>query len=96
MSYIPQPSAVVAPERPHWSVRLLVAETWASLAITAMWIAVAITAVWGPDLVSHSASGATTTIPSGIAVAGFATLATWAVAKRAFPRASGSEDHPTR
>lgn len=95
MSSIPQPPTGVARERPQWSVRLLVAETWASLAITVMWIAVAITAVWGPDLVSHSDSGATTTIPSGIAVAGFATLATWVVAKRGFPRASGS-DHSTR
>ena len=37
---------------------------------------------WGPDFVSTTGSGTnTTTIPSGIAVALFATVGTWAVAK---------------
>ena len=58
---------------------------WASLAITAMWVVVAVSAVWGPDFVSTSGSGAsTTTIPSGIAVAVFASIGTWAVAKHGF------------
>jgi hypothetical protein len=60
---------------------------WASLAITAMWVVVAISAVWGPDFVSTSGSGTnSTTIPSGIAVAVFATIGTWVVAKYAFGR----------
>jgi hypothetical protein len=67
----------------QWLFDLLrVREMWASLAITAMWIAVACSAVWGPDFVSTTGSGTTTTtIPCGIAVAFFATIGTWAVAK---------------
>jgi hypothetical protein len=62
-------------------------EAWASLAITSMWIAVAATAVWGPDFVSTTGSGSSsTTIPSGIFVAIFAWLGTWVVAKWAFGR----------
>jgi hypothetical protein len=69
-----------------WS-DLIVRETWASLAITAMWTVVAISAVWGPDFVSTSGSGTTsTTIPSGIAVAVFATIGTWVVARYGFGR----------
>jgi hypothetical protein len=57
---------------------------WASLAIFAMWIAVSVTTVWGPDLVSTSAGNNSTVIPSGVAVAVFATIGSWAVAKHAF------------
>ena len=96
MSSIPQPPTGVARERPQWSLRLLVAETWASIAITVMWIAVSITAVWGPDLVSHDVSGSSTTIPSGVIVAAFATLGSWAVAKHGFARPSASEDGSRR
>jgi hypothetical protein len=64
-----------------WSA-LLVREMWASLAISAMWIAVAVSAVWGTDFVSTTGSGTnSTTIPSGIAVALFATIGSWAIAK---------------
>ena len=57
---------------------------WASLAIAVMWIAVAVSAVWGPDLVSYSSDTNSTTIPSGIAVAIFAAIGTWAIAKYGF------------
>jgi hypothetical protein len=61
---------------------LVVTETWAALAIAAMWLAVAVAAVWGPDFVSTNGSGTnSTTIPSGIVVALFASVGTWAVAK---------------
>lgn len=81
MSTISHPPTGVAPGTGHWA-RVLVTEAWASLAIFAMWVAVAISAVWGPDFVSTSGSGAsTTTIPSGIIVAMFATIGTWFVAK---------------
>ena len=85
MSTVSHPSTGAEPERRGWSGQLLVREMWASLAITAMWVVVAVSAVWGPDFVSTSGSGAsTTTIPSGIAVAVFASIGTWAVAKHGF------------
>ena len=81
MSTVSHPSGV-APEQRSWSDQLLVREMWASLAITVMWIVVAVSAVWGPDFVSTSGSGTnSTSIPSGIAVAVFATIGTWFVAK---------------
>ena len=87
MSTASHPSSHTAPEKRRWTVDLLVSEMWAALAITAMWVVVAISAVWGPDFVSTSGSGTTsTTIPSGIAVAVFATIGTWVVAKYAFGR----------
>jgi hypothetical protein len=68
-------------------------ETWASLAIAVMWLAVLADAVWGPDFVSTSGSGATTTtIPSAIFVALFAYLGTRIVARYGFSRDRGTED----
>ena len=90
MSTLSPESQRLSPETRLWS-QLLVPELWASLAIFAMWAAVAVTAVWGPDFVSTSGPGGTsTTIPSGIAVAVFASIGTWAVAKHGFGR-SGKE-----
>jgi hypothetical protein len=87
MSTASHPSSDIAPEKRRWTVDVLVPEMWASLAIAVMWVVVAITAVWGPDFVSTSGSGTTsTTIPSGIAVAVFATIGTWVVAKFGFGR----------
>ena len=60
---------------------LRIREMWASLAIGLMWVAVAVSAVWGPDLVSYSSDTSSTTVPSGIAVAMFASIGTWAMAK---------------
>jgi hypothetical protein len=63
----------------EWS-QLLVRELWASLAIGMIWLAVLFDAAFGPNIVSSSASGDTSTVPSSIAVAFFAFLATWVVA----------------
>jgi hypothetical protein len=83
MSTLSRPTAGTAPER-GWT-GLLVREVWASIAITAMWIAVSVTAVWGPDLLAYSSGGSDrAVIPSGIIVALFASLGTWAVAKYGF------------
>jgi hypothetical protein len=81
MSTVSQPSARSTSEH-SWPEALYVREMWASLAIAAMWIAVACSAVWGPEFVSTSGGGTnSTTIPSAIAVALFASIGTWAVAK---------------
>jgi hypothetical protein len=85
MSSLSHPPIEAAPDEHRWPDRFLVVEVWASLAITAMWIAVAVAAVWGPDFVSSSAPGAgSTTIPSGVVVAIFACIGSWAVAKHGF------------
>ena len=67
-------------ERP-WHQLVFVREMWASLAIVAMWLAVLFTAVFGPTIETHGAGGDFSNIPSAVAVALFASLATWAVAK---------------
>jgi hypothetical protein len=85
MSTISEPRAA---REPHKWTTVLTTEFWASLAISVMWIAVLFAVIYGPDFVSHEASGASTTIPSGIGVALFATIASWAVAKYAFGRRS--------
>lgn len=87
MSTISHPPTGMSPEQPHWSARLLVTEMWASLAIVAMWIVVAVATVWGPDFVSSSV-----TIPSGIAIAMFASIGTWFVAKNGFARRDTGTD----
>ena len=50
MSTISHRPTGTSPDTRHWSERVLVVETWASLAIFAMWAAVAIAAVWGARL----------------------------------------------
>jgi hypothetical protein len=76
-----EPSAGVQ-EPEGWWVRILATEMWATLAIVAMWIAVAVSTIWGSELVSVNGSGTnSTTIPTGILVALFASIGTWAVAK---------------
>ncbi len=64
-------------------------DMWASLAITSMWLAVLFCSVFGPDIKSGNGVGDVgqhTAVPSGVAVALFATIASWAVAKHAFGR----------
>jgi hypothetical protein len=56
-------------------------DLWASLAITVIWLTVLLVSLFGPDFMSTSAGGSMTKIPSGLAVAFFALVATMAVAK---------------
>ena len=84
VSTISHPRAGVA-QQEGWASLLRLKEVWASLAIIAMWIAVAVTAVWGSDFIGASNDGNSSTIPSGIFVALFASIGTWA--KYAFGRA---------
>ena len=61
------------------------------LAIGVIWAAVTVTAIFGPDLVTVNGSGTnTTTVPSAVVVALFATIATWIVARYGFRR--GGDD----
>jgi hypothetical protein len=73
-------------ERRRWSPQFLVPEMWASLAIVVMWLAVLFDAIFGPDIVNSSAGGDHSTVPSAVAVALFAFLGTWVVARYGFRR----------
>jgi hypothetical protein len=79
-----EPSGAVQDKR-SWP-QLPVPEMWASLAIVVMWLSVLVTAVVGPDIVNTSAGGDHSSVPSAVAVALFASLATWAVARYGFRR----------
>jgi hypothetical protein len=86
MATVPHEPSTYAPQRAQWAEFLKIRELWASLAIGMMWLAVLFDAVYGPNFVSHSNDGNSTTIPSAIFVAFFAFLASASVAKRAFRR----------
>ncbi|MGZ4410948.1 MAG: hypothetical protein ACXVY8_02325 [Gaiellaceae bacterium] len=60
---------------------------WVSLAIAVIWLAVLFDGVFGPDMTFMNGAGTTTTtIPSAVGVALFASIATSAIAKRCFGR----------
>lgn len=61
--------------------RLIVRETWSSLAITMIWLTVLVDAIYGPDIVTSSAGGDQSAIPSAVIVSIFAFFATWVVAR---------------
>lgn len=86
MTTIPHEPSRVVHEKRRGSLQLLVPEMWASLAIIVMWLAVLFDAVFGPDIVNSTAGGDHSTVPSAVAVALFAFLATWAVARYGFRR----------
>lgn len=94
MSTITQPSpAIAAPRR--LPAELFLRNMWAGLAIVVIWLAVLFDALFGPDMVFISGAGASnTTIPSAVAVALFAWLATKAVAKYGF--SPGTDDEIRR
>ncbi len=76
MSVIPHESSVDG--RFAW---LRITEVWASLAISVIWLTVLFDAIFGPNIVSTTPGGTSSSVPSAVAVALFATIATWAVAK---------------
>ena len=84
MSTISHGPTRLAEERRGWSARLLVREMWASLTIIVMWLAVLFDAIFGPDITNTTPGGTSSSVPSAVAVALFACLATWAVAHVAF------------
>jgi multisubunit Na+/H+ antiporter MnhF subunit len=84
MTSIPHEPARAGEDKQPWSLRLLVPELWASLAIVVMWLAVLFDAIFGPDIVNRSAGGDFSTVPSAVVVALFAFLGTWVVARYGF------------
>jgi hypothetical protein len=70
--------SVMHESRTGW---LRIPEVWTSLAIAVMWTAVVVDAIWGPDITSETPGGTTTHVPSAVAVALFAMVASWAVAR---------------
>jgi len=87
MTTIPHEPSRAVRERPRW-MELVIAEMWASLAIVTMWLAVLFDAIFGPDIVSSTPGGTSSTVPSAVAVALFAFLGTWVVARYGFRRES--------
>jgi hypothetical protein len=89
MSTISQPSPAI-PKPRQLPAELFVRNMWAGLGIVVIWLAVLFDALFGPDIVATSGGGTnSTTIPSAVAVALFAWLATRAVAKYGF---TGGDD----
>ena len=86
MTTVPHEPSRIADDTSRWSTRLLVPEMWASLTIIVMWLSVLVDAVYGPDIVTNGVAGDTATVPSAVAVALFAFLGTWVVAKYGFRR----------
>ena len=69
------------PSSARRSVWLEARDLWSSLAISVIWLAVLFDAIFGPNIVSTTPGGTSSSVPSAVAVALFATIATWAVAK---------------
>jgi len=62
-------------------LQLVPIEAWTSLAIVVMWLAVLFDAMFGPNITSTTPGGTSSSVPSAVAVALFATIGTLAVAK---------------
>jgi hypothetical protein len=86
MTTIPHEPVRVVPEQQGWSLRLLVPELWASVAIAVMWLSVLFTAIYGRDIVTSTVGGDNSTVPSVIVVTFFAFFGTWVVARCGFRR----------
>jgi hypothetical protein len=62
-------------------------DVWPSVAITVIWLAVAVDALFGPDIETSNGAGTnTSSVPSAVALALFAFLTSWAIARYAFRR----------
>ena len=83
MATISHEPSQAAPDGRRWPV-FLVRETWVSLAISVIWLSVLFDAVYGPDIVTRSAGGDSSVVPSAVVVSVFAFLATWVVARYGF------------
>ena len=74
------------PIRESIAARLLVPGFWATVSIVTMWLAVLFDGIFGGDMTFTNSPAQVTVIPSVVAVALFAAIATASVAKRAFGR----------
>ena len=75
------------PIRQDLASRLLVPGFWATVSIVMMWLAVLFDGIFGGDMTfSDSTQTTVSVIPSVVAVALFAAIATASVAKRVFGR----------
>jgi hypothetical protein len=83
MTTVPHQPSDVAPARGSWAA-VLVPEMWASLAIVVMWLAVLVDAIVGPNIESSTPGGTDSSVPSAVALALFAFLGTWVVARYGF------------
>jgi hypothetical protein len=79
MTTIPHEPVANASKR-RWTDLLTVTQMWATLAIVMIWLAVLFSALFAPDIVTHSYLGDHASVPSGVAVALFAAIATWPIA----------------
>ena len=84
MATVSHEPARVAQEKRPWASQLAIREMWASLTIIVMWLAVLFDAVYGSNIVSTTPGGDSTSVPSAVAVAVFAFLGTWVVARYGF------------
>jgi hypothetical protein len=65
-------------EQHDWFDVLKLRQVWASLAISMIWLAVMFSSIYSQTIVSNYGQS---TVPSGVVVAFFATIATWIVAR---------------
>ena len=86
MTVLHEPLSPVTDENRISSSWWRLPEIWGTLAIVVMWLAVLFDVVYGGDMTFTDSTNASSTVPSGVAVAICAAFATAAVAKRAFRR----------
>lgn len=91
MSAISHDPSQAVQQKERRSSSFLVPDMWASLAIIVVWLSVLFDAVYGPNIVNTTAGGDSSTVPSAVAVALFAFLATWVIAKYGFLRHGRNE-----
>jgi hypothetical protein len=82
MTVMTHEPSVGSPVRQGVASRLLVPGLWAAVSIVTMWLAV----LFGGNMTFTNSSSQVTIIPSAVAVALFAAIATACVAKRGFAR----------
>lgn len=86
MTVMTHESFADTPIRQGIAPRLLVPGFWPAVSIVTMWLAVLFDGIFGGNMTFTDSSGQITVMPSAVAIALFAAIATWAVAKRGFAR----------